>query len=256
MAAVLEGVRVADFGRYIAGPYCASLLGDLGAEVIRVEAVGGGVDREVVPLAGEKAGGATFLGCNRNKKSLAIDMASAEGKEVIRRLVASSEIVVANLPGPSLLSMGLDYESLKAVRPDIILTTINAFGAGGPVSSASPCAPATTSTSILASRGATRWFSATCTTSPPRPVSTFRILPGTRCCRRPASETAQNIDKGPMVVAEPEALAPEGERQGSHEQARGPQGVPRGLGHHTSRVGGCRFAAEKLRKFDRPAWRR
>lgn len=132
VAAVLEGVRVADFGRYIAGPYCASLLADLGAEVIRVEAVGGGVDREVVPLAGEKDGGATFLGCNRNKKSLAIDMFGAEGREVVRRLVASSDIVVANLPARSLLSMGLDYESLKAIRPDIILTTINAFGAGGP----------------------------------------------------------------------------------------------------------------------------
>ena len=131
MAGVLAGVRVADFGRYIAGPYCATLLADLGAEVIRVENVGGGVDRLVVPLADED-GGATFLACNRNKMSVTVDLGSPEGKEIVRRLIATTDIVVANLPPQSLLSMGLDYDSLKAIRPDIILTTINAFGSGGP----------------------------------------------------------------------------------------------------------------------------
>ncbi|MET0337360.1 MAG: CoA transferase, partial [Caulobacter sp.] len=131
MAAVLEGVRVLDFGRYIAGPYCASLLADLGAEVIRVEQVGGGVDRDVVALA-KGDGGATFLQTNRNKKSLTLDLGSAEGKAIMRRAIATADIVVANLPPQSLTSMGLDYESLKAIKPDIILTTINAFGSGGP----------------------------------------------------------------------------------------------------------------------------
>jgi crotonobetainyl-CoA:carnitine CoA-transferase CaiB-like acyl-CoA transferase len=131
MPGVLEGVRVADFGRYIAGPYCASLLADLGAEVIRVENVGGGVDRFVVPLAGEE-GGATFQVTCRNKKSLTVNMGTAEGKALVRRLIETTEIVVANLPPQTLRALGLDYDSLCAIRPDIILTTINAFGSGGP----------------------------------------------------------------------------------------------------------------------------
>lgn len=131
MSTVLDGVRVLDFGRYISAPYCASLLADLGAEVIRVEQVGGGVDRFVVPLAGEE-GGATFLQTNRNKKSVTLDMSSAEGAQVMKDLIASADIVVVNLPPQSLVSMGLDYQSLKAIRPDIILSTIDAFGSGGP----------------------------------------------------------------------------------------------------------------------------
>lgn len=131
MAGVLEGVRVADFGRYIAGPYCAALLADFGAEVIRVENPGGGVDRLVVPLA-EGDGGATFLATNRNKKSLTADMGTEEGREIVRRLIATTDIVVANLPPQTLKALGLDYESLCAIRGDIILTTINAFGSGGP----------------------------------------------------------------------------------------------------------------------------
>jgi crotonobetainyl-CoA:carnitine CoA-transferase CaiB-like acyl-CoA transferase len=127
----LEGVRVLDFGRYIAGPYCAALLADMGAEVIRVERIGGAEDRNVVPMAPED-GGATFLQNNRGKKSLAIDPTSPEGKVIIRKLVATADIVTANLPPQALKALGIDYESLRAIRPDIILTTINAFGSGGP----------------------------------------------------------------------------------------------------------------------------
>jgi crotonobetainyl-CoA:carnitine CoA-transferase CaiB-like acyl-CoA transferase len=132
MSRVLEGVRVIDFGRYIAGPYCASLLADLGAEVIRVERVGGGEDRAVVALAPDDDGGATFLQMNRNKKSLAIDLASPAGRRIASRLIATADIVVANLPPQALVALGLDYEALCGIKPDIILTTINAFGSGGP----------------------------------------------------------------------------------------------------------------------------
>ncbi len=131
MSGVLDGIRVLDFGRYIAGPYCACLLGDLGAEVIRIERVGGGDDRFVLPLAGEE-GGAMFLPLNRNKKSVTLDPATAEGKEIVRKLVATADVVVVNLPPQALASLELDYDSLKAIKPDIILTSLNAFGSKGP----------------------------------------------------------------------------------------------------------------------------
>ena len=131
---VLDGVRVIDFGRYIAGPFCATLLGDLGADVIRVERREGGEDRWVTPVTNDGVG-ALFLQVGRNKRSLTLDVTSNEGAEIVAKLVATADVVVANLPPQTLQTMGLDYESLKAIKPDIILTTVNAFGSGGPISS-------------------------------------------------------------------------------------------------------------------------
>ncbi len=136
---LLEGVRVLDFGRYIAGPYCAALLGDLGAEVIRVEKRDGSEDRFVQPVvpgaaAGDGGEGAMYLQMNRNKRGLTLDPMSENGREVVKKLVATADVVVANLPPATLKAMGLDYDSLKAVKPDIILTTVSAFGHGGPYS--------------------------------------------------------------------------------------------------------------------------
>ncbi len=131
MPGVLEGVRVLDFGRYIAGPYCACLLGDMGAEVIRVERIGGGEDRYVLPLS-DTEGGAMFLSLNRNKKSITLDPTTPEGRRLVEKLVATADIVVVNLPPQALESMGLDYASLCRIKPDIILTSLNAFGSGGP----------------------------------------------------------------------------------------------------------------------------
>ena len=128
---VLAGIRVLDFGRYIAGPYCAALLGDLGADVIRVERRGGGEDRWVAPVAPDGAG-ALFLTMNRNKRAMTLDPACPEGREIVKKLVATSDVVVANLPPEVLRSLALDLESLRRVKPDIILTTVTAFGAGGP----------------------------------------------------------------------------------------------------------------------------
>jgi crotonobetainyl-CoA:carnitine CoA-transferase CaiB-like acyl-CoA transferase len=128
---VLAGIRVLDFGRYIAGPYCAALLADLGADVIRIERLGGGEDRWVAPV-GEDDVGAMFLVMNRNKRAMTLDPASAEGREVVRKLVATADVVVANLPPEVLRGLALDLESLRRVKPDIILTTVTAFGAGGP----------------------------------------------------------------------------------------------------------------------------
>jgi len=128
---VLAGTRVLDFGRYIAGPYCAALLADLGADVIRIERRGGGEDRWVAPVAPDGAG-AMFLAMNRNKRAMTLDPAAPEGREIVRKLVATADVVVANLPPEVLRSLALDLDSLRRVKPDIILTTVTAFGAGGP----------------------------------------------------------------------------------------------------------------------------
>lgn len=128
---VLEGVRVLDFGRYIAGPYCAALLAEYGAEVIRIEKREGSEDRFIAPISAT-GDGALFMQMNRNKKSVTLDPMTQEGRALVRKLVATADVVVANLPRETLAAMGLDYESLKAVKPDIILTTASAFGHTGP----------------------------------------------------------------------------------------------------------------------------
>lgn len=129
---LLSGIRVLDFGRYIAGPYCATLLGEYGADVIRIEKRTGGEDRYIAPIAASGEGG-MFMQINRNKRSLTLDPLTPEGRDVVAKLVGSADIVVANLPEPALKQMGLDYETLKAIKPDIILVTSSAFGSSGPL---------------------------------------------------------------------------------------------------------------------------
>lgn len=133
MSKVLEGVRVLDFGRYIAGPFCAALLADMGAEVIRIERIEGGEDRFTSPVA-EDGSGAAYLQMGRNKLGMTLNPIKPEGKEVVQRLVKTADVVIANLPPQTLKAMGVDYESLTAIKPDIILTWISTFGAGGPYS--------------------------------------------------------------------------------------------------------------------------
>jgi crotonobetainyl-CoA:carnitine CoA-transferase CaiB-like acyl-CoA transferase len=130
---VLKGVRVLDYGRFIAAPWCSAILGDMGADVIRVEKREGGEDRWVQPVA-ETGEGGTFLQCNRNKRSLTLDSTTPEGAEITRKLVAASDIVIANMPDRAMRASGLDYASLKAVKADIILASATAYGEGGPYS--------------------------------------------------------------------------------------------------------------------------
>lgn len=124
---VLEGIKVLDFGRYIAGPYCAALLADFGADVIRVDRVGGSEDRFILPVT-ERGEGAQFLQCNRNKRSISLDIGSSKGREVVHRMVEGADVVIANMPPRTLESLGLDYASLVRIKPDIILTASTAFG--------------------------------------------------------------------------------------------------------------------------------
>ncbi|SPC18428.1 conserved hypothetical protein [Cupriavidus taiwanensis] len=127
MSKVLEGIRVLDFGRFIAGPFCAALLADYGADVIRIDRVGGSEDRFIVPVT-DSGEGALFLQCNRNKRSITLDIDSEEGREVVRRLVEKADVVVANMPPKTLANLGLDYATLSAINPGIILTASTAFG--------------------------------------------------------------------------------------------------------------------------------
>jgi crotonobetainyl-CoA:carnitine CoA-transferase CaiB-like acyl-CoA transferase len=127
----LAGIRVVDFGRFIAGPYCAMLLADMGADVIRVDRRQGSEDRYVAPIA-SSGDGTLFVTLNRNKRSLTLDTAKPESAEIIRRLVARADVVVANLPIDVLKKMGLDYDALRSIKPDIILARISTFGPDGP----------------------------------------------------------------------------------------------------------------------------
>lgn len=130
---VLDGVRVLDYGRFIAAPWCSALLADMGADVIRVEKREGGEDRWVQSVTPSGEGG-TYLQCNRNKRSLTLDTTTDDGKEITRTLVAGADVVVANMPAAGMQANGLDYPTLRAVKADIILASATAYGEGGPYS--------------------------------------------------------------------------------------------------------------------------
>jgi len=131
---VLEGVRVLDLGRFIAAPWCAAILADMGADVIRIEKREGGEDRWVQAI-GSGGEGATFLQCNRNKRSLTLDTTTDEGAQVLASLVATADVVLANMPRRAMEANGLSYDALRAIRADVILASATAYGEGGPYSS-------------------------------------------------------------------------------------------------------------------------
>ena len=128
----LDGIRVLDLTRVLSGPYCTMLLGDLGAEVIKVERPGEGDDTRTFapPFQGDQA--AYFLSINRNKKSLTLDMKSERGKEILWRLVDSSDVLVENFRPGAMERLGFGYEAVKARRPAMIYCSISGFGDTGP----------------------------------------------------------------------------------------------------------------------------
>jgi crotonobetainyl-CoA:carnitine CoA-transferase CaiB-like acyl-CoA transferase len=127
----LSGIRVIDFGRFIAGPYCGMLLADMGADVIRIDRRQGSEDRYTGPVTEQGEGGA-YVSLNRNKRSLTLDTSKPGASEIIRRLIRGADVVLANLPIAVLQKMGLDYESASAIKPDIILARMSTFGPDGP----------------------------------------------------------------------------------------------------------------------------
>lgn len=131
-AQLLSGVRVLDLGRILAGPYCTMLLADMGADVIKVERPGAGDDtRSWGPpfLQGESA---YFLGINRNKRSVAVDMKQAAGLDAVLRLAASADVLVENFVPGRLEKLGLTYERVAALNPRLVWCSITGFGPTGP----------------------------------------------------------------------------------------------------------------------------
>jgi crotonobetainyl-CoA:carnitine CoA-transferase CaiB-like acyl-CoA transferase len=128
----LEGMRILDLTRVLAGPYCTMLLGDLGAEVIKVERPGDGDDTRAFapPFQGDQA--AYFLSINRNKKSITVDMKSERGKEILWRLVDLSDVLVENFRPGAMERLGFSYEAVRARRPTMIYCSISGFGDTGP----------------------------------------------------------------------------------------------------------------------------
>jgi len=127
----LSGIRVTGLEQYIAGPYCTMLLADAGAEVIKIERPGTGDPRRQMPPFAEKDGkkkAAGFMGYNRNKKSLALNLRDPRGQEVFRRLVAASDVVVENLRPGSMSKMGLGHREMRALNPRLVWATISGFG--------------------------------------------------------------------------------------------------------------------------------
>ncbi len=131
----LAGIKVLDLSRVLAGPWSGQMLGDLGAEVIKVEQPGQGDDtRKWGPpfLEDGSRDSAYYLCANRNKRSVAIDLSKPEGQELVRKLAAQADIVLENFRVGGLAKYGLDYASLKPVKPDLIYCSITGFGQTGP----------------------------------------------------------------------------------------------------------------------------
>jgi crotonobetainyl-CoA:carnitine CoA-transferase CaiB-like acyl-CoA transferase len=142
MAHALQGVRVLDMGRIVAAPWCAQVLADLGADVIKVERPSQGDDMRTYgpSFATDADGNPTpesghFLCSNRNKRSITIDISKPEGRELIRSLASHCDVLIENYKVGDLARYGLDYESLKAIYPQLIYCSITGYGQSGPYAS-------------------------------------------------------------------------------------------------------------------------
>jgi formyl-CoA transferase len=130
---LLEGIRVIDLTRVLAGPFCTMLLGDLGADVIKVEVPGRGDDtRQWGPPFTPQGESAYFLSANRNKRSLTLNLKSEQGLRILRELIASGDVLIENFRAGTLEGWGLDYDALQQLRPGLIYCTITGYGYSGP----------------------------------------------------------------------------------------------------------------------------
>jgi crotonobetainyl-CoA:carnitine CoA-transferase CaiB-like acyl-CoA transferase len=131
LAPVLEGIRVLDLSSIVAGPTASMILSDLGAEIIKVERIGGGEDgRAMGPFRGEW--GAYFVALNRGKRSITLNLATPEGREVVLRLAATADVFLENFRGGKAAALGLDEEAIRARKPNIIYASLSAYGPSGP----------------------------------------------------------------------------------------------------------------------------
>ena len=132
MNAPLSGLLVADLTQNVAGPYCTQILGDMGADVVKVERVGRGDDARAwaPPYWGQES--ATFMSVNRNKRSLAVDMKAPEGRAVVEKLVARADVLVQSLRAGAIEELGLGWERARGLNPRLVYCSITAFGTEGP----------------------------------------------------------------------------------------------------------------------------
>jgi crotonobetainyl-CoA:carnitine CoA-transferase CaiB-like acyl-CoA transferase len=129
---VLTGVTVLDISEYIAGPYCGSLLADLGARVIKIEPPDGAEERRLGSRERYRGNTRMALAYNRGKQSLALDLRRPEGREVLYRLVPQADVVIQNFPPSVAKKLGIDYEALSAINPGLVFVSSTAFGEAGP----------------------------------------------------------------------------------------------------------------------------
>lgn len=132
LAGALEHIKVLDLSRVLAGPYCTMILGDLGAEIIKVEAPGGSDDTRKWGPPFQNDVSAYYLCANRNKKSITVDLKSKEGLETIKKLVNESDVILHNFKSGTMDRFGLDYQTLAEINPGIVYCSITGFGETGP----------------------------------------------------------------------------------------------------------------------------
>ncbi|MSQ22907.1 MAG: CoA transferase, partial [Dehalococcoidia bacterium] len=128
MTLPLADIKVADFSQVLAGPFAGQLLGDLGAEVIKVEPPEGDSSRVQMPVPGANGSGVTFLTFNRNKRSLVLDITKPKGREIAHVLARWADVVVMNMRVGARQRHGLTYEDLAAVNPRVIYVSITGYG--------------------------------------------------------------------------------------------------------------------------------
>src|SRR3981081_2529363 len=129
--APLQGVRVIDLTRVVAGPFCTMMLGDMGAEVLKIEEPRQGDDsRAWAPFI--EGSGSFFLALNRSKKSVALDLKTPDGAEALRRLVETADVLIENFRPGSLADLGFDYAAVSALNPKLISCSIPGYGQTGP----------------------------------------------------------------------------------------------------------------------------
>lgn len=135
MPGALHGVKIIDLTRVLAGPFCTMILGDLGAEIIKVESINNGDETRGWGPPFVEGESAYYLCANRNKKGITLNLKSEQGKEILKKLVSEADVVVQNFKPGTMTKLGFDYEELKKIKEDIILASISGFGSVGPNSS-------------------------------------------------------------------------------------------------------------------------
>jgi crotonobetainyl-CoA:carnitine CoA-transferase CaiB-like acyl-CoA transferase len=128
---ILNGIRVIDITTVVLGPFATQILGDFGAEIIKVENLNGDMMRTVRPGKSDEMG-AGFINCNRNKDSIAIDLKTEQGREVLYRLVKTADVVVHNMRNKTAVNLGIGYEDIKELNPEIVYCSAQGFGEQGP----------------------------------------------------------------------------------------------------------------------------